>query len=169
MDKPVRSLTLRGDNVKRPLVLCLGNDIISDDRFGPEIARRLQPRAEDLGADIIFAPVAGFALLDLLDNRSQVLVIDTIRTGNVPAGTLHHFPAGNLTPSHHLTTSHQISLPTALELGRQLGAEMPEVIDILAVEAQDLETLSETLTAPVHAALDDAEKWIIQWIANALT
>lgn len=145
-------------------MLCLGNEIISDDRFGPEIARRLEATADDLRADVIFAPVAGFQLIDLLDGRESVLIVDTIRTQNAEPGTLHFFAAGTLTPSHHLTTSHQISLPTALELGKQLGADMPRFIDVLAVEAQDLETLAEALTPPVRAALDEAESLIRHWI-----
>ncbi|MBU0509486.1 hydrogenase maturation protease [bacterium] len=151
--------------LKPLLVLCLGNEIISDDRFGPEVARRLQEESgEGLGADVIFAPLAGFRLLDLLAGRRAALIVDTIRTGHAAPGTLHEFPAGVLTPSKNLTTSHQISLPTALELGRQLGVELPEVIDVLAVEAHDLETLREEMTAPVQEAMDKALQFVYQWI-----
>jgi hydrogenase maturation protease len=150
--------------LKRPLVLCLGNEIVSDDGFGPEIALRLNAVGEDLGADILFAPVAGFQLLDLLNGRERVLIVDTIRTQDGKPGTLHFFPAGTLAPSRHLTTSHQISLPSALELGKLLGADMPTVVDVLAVEAQDLETLAEALTPPVRAALEEAEDRIRLWI-----
>lgn len=153
--------------VKPLLVLCLGNEIISDDAFGPEVARELQKETEMCRrADVIFAPVAGFSLLDLLTGRRKVLIVDTIRTGKSDPGALHSFPAGVLTPSHHLTTSHQISLPTALELGKQLGCAMPEGIDILGVEAQDLETLSEELTPPVRAALPEALRFVRDWIAR---
>jgi hydrogenase maturation protease len=150
--------------LKRPLVLCLGNEIVSDDGFGPEIARRLNADEKDVGADVLFAPVAGFQLLDLLNGRERVLIVDTIRTQDGKPGTLHFFAAGTLTPSHHLTTSHQISLPSALELGKLLGADMPHVVDVLAVEAQDLETLAEELTPPVRAALSEAETLIREWI-----
>lgn len=147
------------------LVLCLGNEIISDDRFGPEVAQRLeQESGEILGADVIFAPLAGFRLLDLLAGRRAVLIVDTIRTGSATPGTLHEFPAGALTPSKNLTTSHQISLPTAIELGKRLGIQLPAVIDVIAVEAQDLETLSEQMTEPVARAVDKAVALVRQWI-----
>jgi hydrogenase maturation protease len=151
--------------LKPLIVLCLGNEIISDDRFGPEVARRLQEESgEGLGADVIFAPLAGFRLLDLLAGRRAALIVDTIRTGKASPGTLHEFPAGVLTPSKNLTTSHQISLPTVLELGRKLGMDLPEAIDVLAVEAQDVETLSEEMTAPVQGALDEALEFVYKWI-----
>jgi hydrogenase maturation protease len=150
----------------KPLfVLCLGNEIVSDDAFGPVVARQLTSETEICRrADVIFAPVAGFSLLDLMAGRRRVLIVDTIRTGKSAPGTLHSFPAGVLTPSQHLTTSHQISLPTALELGKRLGYDMPDQIDILAVEAHDLETLSEELTPPVRAAVNDALRYVRDWI-----
>ena len=114
-------------------------------------------------ADVIFAPVAGFHLIDLLADREKVLIVDTIRTGRVTPGTLHSFPAGELTPSNNLIISHQISLPVALELGRRFGAKMPHILDLIAVEAEDLETIREELTPSVHAAVDKAIELIKEW------
>ena len=149
------------------LVLCLGNEIVSDDGFGPEVAQQLS-QCSDLKehADIIFAPVAGFHLIDLLANREKVLIIDTIRTGRIAAGMLHSFPAGELTPSNNLTISHQISLPVALELGRSFGAKMPYVLDLIAVEAEDLETIREELTPSVRAAVGNAMELVKEWISR---
>jgi hydrogenase maturation protease len=153
--------------LKPLLVLCLGNEIISDDGFGPAVAREMAKEAEtSRHVDVIFAPVAGFSLLDLLAGRRKALIVDTIRTGKAAPGTLHSFAADVLVPSHHLTSSHQISLPTALELGKRLGYAMPEHLDILAVEAQDLETLSEELTPSVRAAVSDALRLVRDWITQ---
>jgi hydrogenase maturation protease len=139
--------------------------MVSDDAFGPAVARVLREEPElSHRADVLFAPVAGFHLLDFFQGREKILIVDTIVTGKAAPGTLHRFPAGSLTPSNHLTTSHQISLPTALELGKRLGLKMPEVVDVVAVEAQDLETLSEEMTPPVQAALDEALLCIRTWV-----
>lgn len=148
------------------LILCLGNEVLSDDSFGPTIAGILNTRRHECDrVEVIFAPVAGFGLLDLLNRRSKVLLIDSIVTGGVPPGTLHFFPMGTLTPSRNLTSSHQMSLPTALELGSQLGYQMPKHIDVLAVEVADVTTLSETMTAEVMAAIEPALASIDQWLA----
>jgi hydrogenase maturation protease len=153
--------------VKPLLVLCLGNEIVTDDAFGPSVARVLRDEPElKRHADVLFAPVAGFHLLDLLQGREKILIVDTIHTGKSVPGTLHSFPAGVLTPSKHLTTSHQISLPTALELGKRLGYEMPAVVDVVAVEALDLETLSEEMTQPVRDALQGALQHIRAWVSE---
>lgn len=154
--------------LKPILILCLGNEIISDDGFGPEVARQLtlhDDQVEQVG--VIFAPVAGFYLLDLLAGREKVLIVDTIRTGKVVPGTLQSFPTNTFTPGgYRLTISHQISLPTTLELGRRLGMDMPKVIDLIAVEAEDLETLSEELTPSVRSAVDKAIVLIKEWVSK---
>lgn len=152
--------------MKPSLVLCLGNDVRSDDAFGAFVAERLTRDGEPQnGTEILFAATAGFTLLDLLKDRRRVLVVDTIVTGSAPPGTVHMFPAGALTPSRSLINSHQMSLPTAVSLGQQLGLDMPEEISVLAVEAQDVHTLSESLTPPVAAAIDEAVTIVQDWIA----
>ncbi|NMC43466.1 MAG: hydrogenase maturation protease [candidate division Zixibacteria bacterium] len=151
--------------MKPIFVLCLGNDILTDDAFGVEIAKALMkyhPYSDV--AEVEFAPVAGFSLLELLCDRKKVLIVDTIQTYNCPPGTLHFFPAGQLVPSNNLVSSHQINLPTALALGAELGLAMPDIIDILAVEAQDVTTVGMIMTPPVEQAIPDALNQIGDWI-----
>jgi len=151
----------------KPLVLCLGNEIISDDGFGYVVAIQLHADKELMTiADVIFAAVAGFNLLDLLLDRPRVLILDTIQTKDGIPGTLHQFSSDLLVPGRHLTTSHQISLPTAIELGKRLGANMPARIDVLAVEAEDLVTLSESLTPCVEAAIPEAIRLVREWVLH---
>ena len=47
--------------------------------------------------------------------------------------------------------------------------EMPRVVDLIAVEAQDLETLSEKLTPPVSSAVGKAIDMIREWILKNAT
>ncbi len=147
------------------LILCLGNEILSDDSFGFKVSNVLN-NGDDLGEkiDAVFAPLAGFNLLDLLKDRSSVLIVDTIITSNAKPGTIHYYPMGHFTPSKHLTCSHQVNLPTALEFGRLLGMTIPQNIDVLAIEAQDVETLSEKMTENVSASLEPAIETIKNWI-----
>jgi len=149
------------------LVLCLGNEILSDDSFGFKIEQILK-REYDVGdnTEIVFSPLAGFNLLDLLKGRQRVLIIDTIVTGKAEPGTLHFLRMGHFTPAKNLTCSHQISLPTALNLGRELAIDMPDDIDILAVEAKDIETLDENMTHTVEEAVSGAIIRIMEWIGS---
>ena len=149
----------------KPLILCLGNDVLSDDGFGFAVADRLHEKYNVIEvADVSAVPIAGFALLDALDRRDHVLIVDTIQTRTSAPGTLLEYHAGQYTPSKNLTMSHQISLPHALALGRELGYTMPVQIDVLAVEAEDLETLEESLTPAVKASVEPAVEWIERWV-----
>ncbi len=152
--------------MKPLLVLCLGNEILSDDSFGYHVSESLKKLDQELYGyvDIIFASLAGFNLLDFLHGRRRVLIIDTIITGKAPPGTVHFFPMGDMIPSHNLTTSHEISLPTALRLAEMMGIDAPREIDVLAVEAQDVQTLSEKMTEPISAAISEAVEYATGWI-----
>jgi hydrogenase maturation protease len=151
--------------MKPALVLCLGNEVLSDDSFGHKIACRLSEQYDfDGAAEVEFSPLGGLNLIDLLKDRERALIVDTIITNEVSPGTLHFVEMGYFVPSKNLTCSHEVNLPTALEFGRQLGISMPDRIDVLAVEASDIETLSEKLTAQVEEALDPAINRILNWI-----
>lgn len=151
--------------MKPVLILCLGNEVLSDDGFGPAVAHRMQTAlAENPSVEVLYASVAGLNLLDAIDRRSRVLIVDSILTGKADAGHLHFFPANITVPTRALVGSHQISLPVALSLGECLGLHMPERIDILAVEADDVCTLSELMTPPIAAAVEPAIQRIREWI-----
>lgn len=153
--------------MKPILILCLGNEILSDDGFGPAVARQMEKDlSENPSTEVVYASVAGLNLLDLIDRRRRVLIVDSILTGKVDAGHIHFFPANVAVPSRALVGSHQISLPVALSLGDRLGLVMPEEIDVLAVEAGDVCTLSEQMTPPVAAAVEPAIRQIHEWLNN---
>ena len=139
--------------------------MVCDDTFGPLVAKEIENDPSFEGkADVFFASLAGFALLDLLQNRKNVLVVDTIITGEMEPGTLKDYPGGISIPTLHLVGSHQLSLPAALEFGKKMGYNLPERIDILACEAQDIETLVEEPTPAVKAAIPKAVKRVREWI-----
>ncbi len=151
--------------MKPALVLCLGNEILSDDSFGYKIARNLIEQYDfNGGVDIEFSPLGGLNLIDLLKDRERALIVDTIITDEAVPGTLHFTEMGHFVPSKNLTCSHQINLPTALKFGREMGISMPDRIDVLAIEAMDIQTLSEKLTPLVEAALEPAINRILNWI-----
>jgi hydrogenase maturation protease len=151
--------------MKPAIVLCLGNEILSDDSFGHKIACRLLDQYDfNGGAEIEFAALGGLNLIDLLKDRERALIVDTIITGDAAPGTLHFIEMGHFVPSKNLTCSHEVNLPTALQFGRELGMIMPDRIDVLAVEASDIVTLSEKLTPQVEGALNPAINRILNWI-----
>jgi len=151
----------------KPLVLCLGSEIISDDGFGPEVANRLRDDANLMQiVDVEAAALAGLALLDLLQKRPRVLIVDAMNGGRQEEeapGSLLFFAADKLVATHNLVGSHQVSLPVALALGHRLGYDMPDTIDVLACVAKDLTRLRERLSPEVAEAVEPAVERVTQW------
>ncbi len=135
------------------LLLGLGNDILTDDAVGLQVARQL---AEELASDpriaILETQEMGLALLDFLTGRREVLLVDAIQTGRAVPGTLYELEAEHL---QHLTgrTPHFLGVGETLALGRQLGLPMPERVRIFALEVADVHTLGTQLSPAVAAAL----------------
>ena len=55
-----------------------------------------------------------------------------------------------------------MNLPTAIKIGRQMDPDlMPETIMFVAVEVQDIKTVTETMTPEVEAAVDSAKAAVL--------
>jgi len=152
-------------NPAKALVVGLGNDIVSDDGFGPAVAaacRAALGAREDVAIES--ASVAGFHLLDLIVGHDRVLIVDVVRTGERPPGTLLRWPLTHASAARTLGGSHQADLQTTLVLGRALGYPIPDEITVLVAEALDLETVREEMTPAVAAAVPAAASLVATWI-----
>jgi len=140
------------------LILGLGNAILCDDGVGIWAVRHIQDNEAHAGIDLKEAEVAGFALLDLLEGYDTAVVIDAVRVRGAEPGEIVVFESDSLEPSLHLVAGHQIDLPSALEIGRQLGRHVPDTVRIVGVQVEDDRTFSERCTRPVEAAIPAAAR-----------
>lgn len=138
------------------LVLCLGNDVLRDDGVAWAVADELE-RDGGLSPDVSVrrSAVAGFYLLDELTGYDRAVVVDAIQTGAHEPGTILSFPFEALRTEQG-PSPHAVGLPTVIRLGRQSGVPLPRHIHIVAVEVEDMETVTEGLTPRVAAAVPDA-------------
>ncbi len=137
----------------KTLVLGLGNDVLSDDAIGLLVARQLQRElGEHPSIDIRETTEMGLALLDFITGYSAVFIVDSIQTGQVPAGFIHELDAASL---KQLTgrTPHFLGVGETLALGRQLGLTMPEQVRIFAIEVADPFTMGAQMTPALQAEL----------------
>jgi hydrogenase maturation protease len=137
------------------LLLGLGNDILTDDAIGLNVVRRLrQSLAGDDRIEVSETMEMGLALLDFIVGYRAVVIVDSIQTGQAPAGTIHEVDAAGL---KQLTgrTPHFLGIGETLVLGRQLGLTMPEEVRVLAVEVEDPFTLGTEMTLALQRALPD--------------
>jgi hydrogenase maturation protease len=158
-------------------VLCLGNDLISDDGLGIVAARRLFERLAVTGTPVPPAPsldpavtvqafelpgvgpvevmetaLTGMYLLEAVVGASRLIVVDTVVTGATEPGTVIEMTESDFTGPYG-GSPHYIGLLETLDLARALGLDVPTGVHIVAVEAGDFRTVGGEMTAPVAAAV----------------
>ncbi len=131
-------------------ILCLGNELLADDAFGPVVAEGLRRAFPHL--DVVFTTDSGLDLLEYLTETDLLVVVDTIQTGKVPTGTLYVAGISDIkTPLG--PSPHYIGLLEALQVAKELLLKVPDDVIILAVEAADCLTLGGTMHVAVQAAV----------------
>jgi len=98
----------------------------------------------------------GLRLMERMIGFERAIIIDAIQTGAEP-GTIHLLSPGDI-PTQRSASAHDVNLPTALEFGRQAGAQLPSEGQILliGIEAEDVLTFDENLSPNVQQALPRA-------------
>jgi len=158
-------------------LLCLGNELISDDGLGIVAARSLSGRLALAGTsvppgrafdpavtvrafeipgvgpvEVVETALTGMYLLELVVGASRLIVIDTVVTGATDPGTVLELQESDLDGPRG-GSPHYIGLLETLDLARALGLDVPADVVIVAVEAGDYTTVGGEMTAPVGAAV----------------
>lgn len=151
----MRSSPLSGASceVTSTLVLGMGNPILSDDGVGIYVAQRLRALPLPEGVEVRESEVAGLRLLELMRGHDKVLIVDALQSGR-EAGEVVRYEARDFAGGHRYSSAHSIGFTTALELGRELGYDMPDDVTVFAVEAVDVETFGDELSPPVAEAAE---------------
>ncbi len=154
----------------KTIVVGLGNPILTDDGAGVKVAYALKEALRDQMGDheitVTEASIGGLRLMELLEGYERAIIVDTIQTHNgQPAGTIYRLTLEDLqsiSPTQHSASAHDTSLVNALETGRRLGIQLPQKIDILAIEAENVLDFSEEPTPAVAAAIPQATVAVLE-------
>ncbi len=146
----------------KTLVLGLGNPILTDDGVGVYVARAVAEQLSRADLDVAEACVGGLRLLDRIAGYDQV---DAIQTPDGTPGEVYRLHPGDL-PTLHSGSTHDLSLPDALALGRRIGFQVPDdqKVVIVAIEVEEVLTFGEECTPAVAAAIPRAVQMVIEEI-----
>jgi hydrogenase maturation protease len=139
-------------------VLCLGNESLADDALGHEVADQLQ-KFVSKDVEIVDTPESGIHLLDYVLNARRLAVVDTIQTGDVPVGTILHFPDGDMRAAQG-GSPHYVGMFEALEVARRLGLPVADDVLILAVEAKDCLSFGKEMCPAVRSAIPELVRMV---------
>ncbi len=147
----------------KTLVLGMGNTILSDDGVGIYVVREVAERFEQEEVDFGEASVGGMRILDVVGGYERVIMVDAIQTQGGTPGEIYCLTPQDFRLSLHAGSSHDLSLPGALALGRAMGLTLPEDEDfvIVAIEVEDVLNFAETCTAAVQEAVPRAVRIVL--------
>ncbi|MEW5878144.1 MAG: hydrogenase maturation protease [Acidobacteriota bacterium] len=150
---------------KPVLVLALGNDLIADDGLGPAAAALLAPHLSPQ-VELKTSAAAGMELLEELVGFEAAIIIDAVKTGAAPAGTIFRYRLEDLSPVA-APSAHWAGLPEAQAVAHHLGLPFPREVVIFAVEAQDLTTIGHPLSPPVQQSLPALVKQVLRELGSS--
>jgi hydrogenase maturation protease len=105
-----------------------------------------------VAADVVESAASGFALLEIFAGYDRAVIVDSIRTGVNPPGTILDLGFEDLgrvvAPSLH-----HAGIPELAAVAERLGLNFPAKTSVLAVEVAEPPTFGAPLSEPVAAAV----------------
>jgi hydrogenase maturation protease len=135
------------ENKNQILVLALGNDIMGDDAAGLIAARELKKKFKT-GIDFFEVSSAGFALIDILEGYSEVLILDSVLSENKTGGTIRELSKDEFVQKFS-SSSHFAGLPEMMELAGKLDIKFPKQIKALVMEINETGIIREELSPKI--------------------
>ena len=144
----------------KTLVLGLGNELYGDDGVGIHVIRELRSKIKKekvlssvfRDVDLLECSLTGLALLDVIIGYDRLILVDTIKRSDPKTGRITLLKEKDL---RHLPgpSPHYVSIPQAIEIGRQIKQKVPDETEIIAIEAKKIYDLGEELTKTMEIAL----------------
>ncbi len=144
------------------LVVGLGNPILGDDAAGWRVVEGLQVEGLPQGVETVCLAAGGLRLMEAMLGYAHVVIVDAFYTPERPEGTVFTCPMETIPApdAGHLSSSHDTSLPHALEMARRLGFSVPRRIDVVGIAARVNLRLSDELTPAIASAIPQAKETV---------
>jgi hydrogenase maturation protease len=147
----------------KTIVIGLGNPILGDDGVGwvitEEVRRQLTPGS---GVDVNCLSLGGLSLMEHLIGYERAILVDAFvsneQAGSIIVSKLDELPNYS---AFHLTSAHDMSLQNALELGRQMGAILPQDVVVVGISAKHIYDFGEELSPPGADAVPKAAQIVV--------
>lgn len=161
------------------LIIGLGNPILGDDGVGWKVVEEVNKNLPDLSKfttsqetensiEVDTAALGGLSLMERMLGYDRVILVDSMETGQHAIGSVHQFPLDSLQDpmAGHSASTHDTTLMTALQTAQSIGTAVPQWVDIVAIEAQNVYDFSEELSPPVADAVPIAVKAVLDLLTS---
>jgi len=154
----------------KTLVVGLGNPILGDDGVGWKVAGKIEQQlSPDQSIAVDCLSLGGISLMEHLIGYDRAILIDAFASDE-EIGSIHMMKLKDM-PNYsafHISSTHDTSLQNAIELGRSLGAHLPEDIIVIGIATRRIYDFSEELSRPVAEALPQAAKIVLDLLEKNL-
>ena len=161
------------------LVVGLGNPILGDDGVGWKVVEAVQiqltsgstsplKEGESL-VDFICLSVGGISLMEHLIGFDEVILIDAFES-DAPPGSISVLKLSELPnySAYHITSVHDTSLQKAMELGREMGAHLPEDVTVVGIVTEHIQDFSEQLSPDVERVIPCVTKIVVDLLKEKI-
>ena len=133
------------------VVIGVGNRYRHDDGAGLAVAAKVEGLALP-GVRVIETDGEPTRVIDAWDGASVAVVVDAVRTGTAPVGTVHRVEETLTTTGQRSPSSHSLGLGDAYALGHALE-RLPRRLVAFGIEAENF-AMGSGLSDAVAAAVD---------------
>ena len=155
----------------KTLVVGLGNPILGDDGVGWKVAEEVKKQlSPDLPVDVDCLSLGGISLMEHLIGYDRAILIDAFALDE-PIGSILVLKLSDL-PNYsafHTTSTHDTSLQNAIELGKSMGAHLPDDIMVVGIATKHVYDFSENLSPPVAEAVPQAAHIVLNLLKQTTT
>ena len=148
------------------VVVGLGSPIMCDDAVGLRVSEAVEAMGLE-GVDCCQEAVGGLDILPVIHGYRYAVIVDAIQTGEHGPGTVMLYSERDFDDAVTHAATHDVNLPTAMRIGRQMDPSlMPDEVRFVAIEVQDIRTMTEAMTPEVEASVDSAVRAVLHLIGE---
>lgn len=136
----------------KTLVVGLGNPLLGDAGVGCRVAAEITKRLPEAAAvEVACLSLGGIGLMEHLIGCDHVILVDAFEM-DAPPGSISVLKLSQL-PNYsgfRIHGANDVSLQRALELGREMGAHLPDDVVIVGIATERIHAFSKSLSPPVE-------------------
>lgn len=145
---------------KSILILGIGNVLCKDDGAGIHVVNEIMASGKNLpeNVEILDGGIMGLDLLPLLTGREKIVIVDALKTDDVP-GSIYRFPAKHLKGGGSMLSLHEVGVKKIIDMLKLMGHN-PE-IEIVGIVPEDIRSLEIGISESVRKSIPKAVECVL--------